>query len=55
VAATAYDGEGIRQAARDVGCSGYIKKPFDYEQLGWILNRVMNGTDPSEFIDGTKS
>lgn len=53
VAATAYDGEGIKQAARDVGCSGYIKKPFDYEQLSWMLNKVMNAAQPQEFIDGT--
>ena len=52
VAATAYDGEGIKQAARDAGCSGYIKKPFDYERLSHLLDRVMNGTDREEFIDG---
>lgn len=52
VAATAYDADGIRQAARDVGCSGYIKKPFDYERLAWILDRVMNNTAADEFIDG---
>ncbi len=51
VAATAYPTEGIKQAARDVGCSGYIKKPFDYERLGWLLDRVMNGALPEEFID----
>lgn len=52
VAATAYDGDGIKQAARDVGCSGYIKKPFDYERLGWLLNRVMTVAEPGEFING---
>lgn len=52
VAATAYDGDGIKQAARDVGCSGYIKKPFDYERLGWLLNRVMTVIEPGEFING---
>jgi two-component system cell cycle response regulator DivK len=51
VAATAYPAEGVKQAALDVGCSGYIKKPFDYERLGWVLDRVMNGALPEEFID----
>ena len=52
VAATAYSADGIKQAARDAGCSGYIKKPFDDERLGWLLDSVMNGTEPDEFIDG---
>jgi two-component system cell cycle response regulator DivK len=52
VAVTAYPADGIKQAARDVGCSGYIKKPFDYERLGWLLDRVMMGTGQEEFIDG---
>jgi two-component system cell cycle response regulator DivK len=52
VAATAYPAEGVKQAARDVGCSGYIKKPFDYERLGWLLDKVMNGTTTEEMIDG---
>jgi CheY-like chemotaxis protein len=51
IAATAYPADGIKQAARDVGCSGYIKKPFDYERLGWLLDRVMM-TERDEFIDG---
>src|SRR5919199_1939472 len=51
VAATAYDADGIKQAARDVGCNGYIKKPFDYERLGWLLDSVMNSKEPDEFID----
>jgi two-component system, cell cycle response regulator DivK len=54
VAATAYDANGIRQAARDVGCSGYIKKPFDYERLGWILDRVMTCMQPGEFIESSE-
>ena len=52
VAVTAYPADGIKQAARDVGCSGYIKKPFDYERLGWLIDRVMRGTGTEEFIDG---
>jgi two-component system cell cycle response regulator DivK len=51
VAATAYPAEGVKQAARDVGCSGYIKKPFDYERLGSLLDKVMDG---AEFIDGAE-
>jgi CheY-like chemotaxis protein len=51
VAVTAYPADGIRQAARDVGCSGYIKKPFDYERLGWLLDRVMQTGGTDEFID----
>jgi hypothetical protein len=34
-----------------VGCSGYIKKPFDFERLGWLLDKVMR-TGTEEFIDG---
>lgn len=52
VAVTAYPAEGLKQAARDVGCSGYIKKPFDYERLSWLLDRVMTATGTEEFIDG---
>jgi two-component system cell cycle response regulator DivK len=52
VAVTAYPADGIKQAARDVGCSGYMKKPFDSERLGWLLDRVMTGTGHEEFIDG---
>jgi CheY-like chemotaxis protein len=52
VAATAYPADGIKQAARDVGCSGYLKKPFHYEHLGWMLDHVMTGTGAEEFIDG---
>ena len=51
VAVTAYPADGIKQAARDVGCSGYIKKPFNFERLGWLLDRVMAGTGMEEFID----
>lgn len=51
VAVTAYPVEGLKQAARDVGCSGYIKKPFDFERLGWLLDKVMSSTGAEEFID----
>ena len=52
VAVTAYPAEGVKQAARDAGCSGYIKKPFDVDRLGWLLDSVMNGVRTEEFIDG---
>ena len=51
VAASAYKADGILQAARDVGCSGYIKKPFDYERLGHLLDRVMLHPEQDTFID----
>lgn len=51
VAVTAYPADGLKQAARDVGCSGYIKKPFDIERLGWLLDKVMRNTGAEEFID----
>ena len=51
VAASAYNADGILQAARDVGCSGYIKKPFDYERLGRLLDRVMLDSEQDAFID----
>lgn len=52
VAVTAYPADGIKAAARDVGCSGYIKKPFDSERLGRLLDRVMTRTGQEEFVDG---
>jgi two-component system, cell cycle response regulator DivK len=52
VAVTAYPADGLKQAAQDVGCSGYIKKPFDLERLGWLLDKVMTTAGAKEFIDG---
>ena len=52
VAATAYSADGVKQAAKDVGCSGYITKPFDFDRLGQILDSVMQGNEPGEFVDG---
>jgi CheY-like chemotaxis protein len=51
VAATAYDADGMRQAARDAGCSGYITKPIDFEQLDRMLKQILHGTEPGEFIE----
>jgi two-component system cell cycle response regulator DivK len=52
VAVTAYPADGLKQAARDAGCSGYIKKPFDLDRLGRLLDKVMTTTGPEEFVDG---
>jgi CheY-like chemotaxis protein len=51
VAVTAYDTEGMRQAARDAGCSGYITKPIDFEQLDSMLRQILNGLEPGQFIE----
>jgi CheY-like chemotaxis protein len=52
VAATVHDTEGVKQAALDVGCSGYITKPMDYEKLDYILSRVLTGVAPGQLIEG---
>jgi CheY-like chemotaxis protein len=51
VAATAYDTEGMRAAARDAGCSGYITKPIDFEQLDRMLRQILHGVEPGQFIE----
>jgi two-component system cell cycle response regulator DivK len=51
VAVTAYDAEGMRQAARDAGCCGYITKPIDFEQLDRMLRQILHGLERGQFIE----
>jgi two-component system, cell cycle response regulator DivK len=51
VAVTAYDADGMRQAARDAGCRGYITKPIDFEQLGRMLSHIMSNVEPGQFLE----
>jgi two-component system, cell cycle response regulator DivK len=42
LAITAHDTYGMREAALEAGCDGYIKKPIDFDRLDTtILNRLL--------------
>jgi two-component system cell cycle response regulator DivK len=41
LAVTAYDTIGMKEAALEAGCSGYIKKPIDFKRLDNILRRIL--------------
>ena len=41
LALTAYDTYGMRAAALDAGCNGYLTKPIDPTHLEDILSRIM--------------
>ncbi len=51
VAMTAYDTDGMRQAARDAGCIGYITKPVDFEKLDRMLGHILRGVEPGQFVE----
>ncbi len=51
VAMTAYDADGMRDAARDAGCIAYITKPIDFDKLDQILGRILRGTERGQFIE----
>lgn len=42
LAVTAYDTYGMKEAAKEAGCDGYIKKPIDFDRLDTILGRVLS-------------
>ena len=48
VAITAFDTSGFRRAAFDAGFDGYLTKPFDFERLETLINRLIAGQDTSE-------
>ena len=48
VAVTAFDTSGFRRAAFDAGFDGYLTKPFDFERLETLINRLIAGQDTSE-------
>lgn len=42
LAVTAYDTYGMKEAAIEAGCNGYIKKPVDLDRLDTILRRILS-------------
>lgn len=42
VALTAFDTEGFRQAAFDVGFNGYLTKPIDFERLRRLIGHLLD-------------
>jgi two-component system, cell cycle response regulator DivK len=51
VALTAYGTDGMREAARDAGCAGYLTKPIDFDQLDRILRHILHGIERGQFIE----
>jgi two-component system, cell cycle response regulator DivK len=41
LAITAYDAYGMKDAALEAGCNGYILKPLDLDRLNDIVGRVL--------------
>ena len=46
LALTAYDTYGMKDAALEAGCNGYITKPVDFERLSNIVSRVLYCSTP---------
>jgi CheY-like chemotaxis protein len=44
LAITAHDTYGMKEAALEAGCDGYITKPLDFDRLDTILNRLLPTT-----------
>ena len=44
LAITAHDTIGMKEAALEAGCDGYITKPLDFDRLDTILNRLLPTT-----------
>ncbi len=43
LAITAYDTYGMKEAALEAGCDGYLTKPLDFQKLDKIVTRILNG------------
>ena len=43
IAMTAYDLSGMKEAARAAGCTGYLAKPIDLDQLAELLSKILGG------------
>ncbi len=41
VAVTAFDTYGMKEAALEAGCNGYITKPLDFDRLEMIISRIL--------------
>ena len=42
LAVTAYDTYGIKDAALEAGCNGYLIKPLDFDYLAEIVSRILS-------------
>jgi hypothetical protein len=43
IALTAFDTDGFRKAAFDVGFNGYLTKPVDFERLNKLMEMLLSG------------
>lgn len=41
LAITAHDTIGMKEAAMEAGCNGYLTKPIDFEKLQKIIDRIL--------------
>ena len=41
LAMTAYDTYGMKEAALEAGCDGYLTKPLDFDRLEKIISRIL--------------
>ena len=41
LAVTAYDTYGMKEAALEAGCDGYLTKPLDFDHLQKIIDRIL--------------
>ena len=49
LAVTAYDTYGMEDAALEVGCDAYIRKPLDFEQLHDTVAQMLNCLEPPAY------
>jgi len=47
IAITAFSTEGFQRAAYDVGVSGYLTKPIDFDRMNQLIARLLSPTDPA--------
>lgn len=43
LAITAHDTYGMKEAALEAGCDGYLTKPIDFDRLQQIIDRILIG------------
>ena len=48
IAMTAYDLSGMKEAALAAGCTGYLAKPIDLDQLAELLSKILGGQHSTE-------
>jgi CheY-like chemotaxis protein len=52
VAVTAFGTEGFQRAAYDVGVSGYLTKPIDFERMKQLVARLLSPTGSGNLNSG---